>query len=106
MPPQSRVGDNAVCPADGHGKNCCAHPVQGPGTAGSPNILVNNMPPLRIGDPGVHSACCGPNTWAVTGGSGTVFFNGIPATRIGDSTAHCGGSGSLVVGSGNVLTGG
>jgi len=106
MPPQSRVGDNAQCPACGHGKPCCAHGVVGPGTAGSPNILVNNKPPLRIGDPGVHSACCGPNTWVVAAGSGTVFFNGIPASRIGDSTTHCGGSGALIVGSNNVITGG
>ena len=106
MPPQSRVGDDAVCPSDSHGEPCCSHGVRGPGIQGSPNILVNDMKPLRLGDPGVHSSCCGPNTWKVASGSSTVFFNGIKAARIGDTTAHCGGSGSLVVGSDNVITGG
>jgi uncharacterized Zn-binding protein involved in type VI secretion len=106
MPPQSRVGDNAHCPACSHGKNCCAHPVTGPGTVGSTNILINDSPPLRIGDPGVHSACCGGNSWVLSAGSQSVFFNGIPASRIGDSTTHCGGVGTLIQGSNNVLTGG
>lgn len=106
MPPQSRVGDNAMCPGDSHGKKCCAHGVTGPGVGGSPDVLADGQPVLRIGDPGVHSGCCGPNTWSVAGGSGTVFFNGIPAARIGDSTAHCGGGGSLIAGSGTVTTGG
>ncbi|MEC7986949.1 MAG: PAAR domain-containing protein [Myxococcota bacterium] len=106
MPPQSKVGDKALCPADSHGKPCCAHPVQGPGVNGSPNVLVNNMPALRLGDPGVHSGCCGPNTWNVSAGSATVFFNNIKAARIGDQTVHCGGSGNLIEGSSDVITGG
>ena len=106
MPPQSRVGDKAFCPADAHGCPACAHPVNGPGVNGSGNVLVDGQPALRIGDPGVHAACCGPNQWSVAAGSGTVFFNGIPAARLGDSTAHCGGKGSLIQGSSTVLTGG
>jgi uncharacterized Zn-binding protein involved in type VI secretion len=106
MPPQSRVGDKAMNPADAHGCPACPHPVQGPGVNGSPNVLVNNMPALRIGDPGVHMACCGPNQWKVASGSGSVFFNDIPAARLGDSTAHCGGSGKLVQGSTNLMVGG
>ena len=105
MPPQSRVGDRAMNPADSHGNLCCAHGVSGPGVSGSPNILINDQPPLRIGDPGVHSGCCGPNTWNTSAGSGTVFFNGIPACRLGDATIHCGGAGNLIEGSENVLTG-
>lgn len=106
MPPQSRVGDNAFVPADAHGCPACPHPCTGPGTTGSPNILVNGMQALRVGDPGVHAACCGPNSWKVAKGSGTVYFNDIPAARLGDQTAHCGGSGSLIVGSPNVIVGG
>ena len=106
MPAQSRIGDDAMCPADAHGKNCCPHGVPGPGVGGSPNVLADGQAVLRIGDPGVHSGCCGPNTWVVAGGSGTVFFNGIPASRVGDSTTHCGGGGALVAGSGTVVTGG
>ena len=106
MPPQSRVGDNAFCPADAHGCPACPHPVTGPGTSGSPNILVNGMMALRIGDPGSHAACCGPNSWNVAQGSGSVFLNDIPAARLGDQTTHCGGVGALIVGSPNVIVGG
>ena len=106
MPPQSKVGDKAMNPADSHGNICCPHSVQGPGVSGSPNVLVNNMPALRIGDSGVHAGCCGPNTWVVAGGSGTVFFNNIAAARLGDQTTHCGGAGNLIEGSSDVLTGG
>ena len=105
MPPQSRVGDKAMNPADAHGCPVCPHAVIGPGVVGSPNILVNDQPPLRVGDPGLHAACCGPNSWVVAAGSGTVFFNGLPASRLGDVTAHCGGVGTLIEGSGNVHTG-
>ena len=106
MPPQSKVGDKAFNPADAHGCPVCPHPVQGPGVNGSPNVLVNNMPALRVGDPGVHAACCGPNSWNVAQGSSTVFFNNIKAARIGDQTSHCGGSGNLIEGSSDVMTGG
>lgn len=106
MPPQSRVTDDAHCPADAHGNPCCAHSVKGPGVKGSPNILVNGKEPLRVGDPGVHSACCGPNSWKVGAGSSTVFFNNIPAARINDKTIHCGGVGQLIQGSNDVITGG
>ena len=106
MPPQARVGDFAFVPADAHGCPACPHPVTGPGINGSPNILVNGLMPLRIGDPGVHAACCGPNSWNVMTGSSSVFYNDIPAARINDSTAHCGGIGYLIVGSPNVIVGG
>lgn len=106
MPPQSRVTDNAFNPADAHGCPACPHPVIGPGIMGSPDILVNGLQPLRIGDPGVHAACCGPNTWVVAMGSSSVYFNNIPAARLGDMTAHCGGVGSLVMGSPDVIVGG
>jgi len=106
MPPQSRVTDNAHVPADSHGKPCCAHPCTGPGTNGSTNILVNGLSPLRIGDPGIHSACCGGNSWVVAAGSSSVYFNDIPAARLGDMTTHCGGVGSLIQGSNDVIVGG
>ena len=105
MPAQSRVGDNANCPSDSHGKICCSHGVTGPGVQGSTDIIVNGSQALRIGDPGVHSSCCGANKWKVASGSGTVLFNNIPAARSGDTTAHCGGVGSLVQGSPNVIVG-
>ncbi|MFZ5476391.1 MAG: PAAR domain-containing protein [Myxococcota bacterium] len=106
MPPQGRVNDLAFNPADAHGCPACPHPVIGPAVTGSPNVLVNGQQALRIGDPGIHSACCGPNTWVAAMGSGTVSINNIPAHRLGDMTTHCGGVGTLVTGSGNVIVGG
>jgi len=106
MPEQGRVGGEALVRADSHGWPGCAHTCVGPAVAGSSDVFVNKKPALRVGDPGVHSACCGPNTWKAAQGSTTVFFNGIPAHRLGDQTAHCGGSGTLIVGSDNVIVGG
>lgn len=103
----SRVTDKAKCPVDVHGCNSCPHSPSGPATNGSSNIRVNNLKPLRIGDPGVHSSgvCCGPNTWEVQTGSGTVKFNDIPVARKDDITKHCGGVGYLTGGSNNVYIG-
>lgn len=106
MPPQGRLGDRAFNPADAHGCPGCPHPVIGPAIQGSGDVLTNDRPSLRIGDPGVHAACCGPNTWNAASGSGTVLINGIPAHRLSDTTAHCGGTGKLIEGSENVITGG
>ena len=105
LPAQGRLGDNANCPSDGHGNICCSHNVTGPATAGSPNVHVNGMPALRMGDPGVHSSCCGGNEWVAMGCSMTVHINGIGAHRLGDATQHCGGSGILIQGSMNVIVG-
>lgn len=102
MPPVSRVGDQANCPNDSHGKSCCSHNVTGPAISGSPDVFVNNRPVLRIGDPGVHSKCCGPNTWVTAQGSKYFLVNGIPVVRLGDETTHCGGKGKMVEGSHSV----
>ena len=106
MPPQGRVGDMSNVPADAHGCPACPHPCVGPATKGSPNVMVNKMPALRVTDSGVHAACCGPNTWVAKAGSGTVFINNLKAHRLGDSDQHCGGMGQLIQGSPNVIVGG
>ena len=105
MPAQGRLGDQAECPSDGHGCPGCNHGVIGPATAGSPDVNVNSKPALRVGDPGSHSSCCGSNTWVAAAGSSGVFINGIAAHRLGDQTTHCGGTGTLVEGSGDVFVG-
>jgi len=105
MPAVCRVGDDANNPADSHGNICCAHNVTGPAVAGSPTVSVNGRPVLRVGDPGVHSACCGPNTWVCAEGSSTVTVNDIPVVRLGDATAHCGGPGKMITASENVSIG-
>lgn len=106
MPPQGRLGDNSMVPADAHGCPACPHPCVGPAIKGSPNVNVNSMPALRVSDTGVHAACCGPNQWTAAKGSGTVNINNLAAHRLGDTDTHCGGSGQLIAGSGNVITGG
>ena len=34
------------------------HPAIGPAISGSPDVLINGRPALRIDDIGVHAACC------------------------------------------------
>lgn len=106
MPGQGRVGDRSQAPLDAHGCPSCPHPVVGPAVQGSPNVMVNGMPAVRLGDQGLHTACCGPNKWTAVKGSATVFINHMPAHRLGDLDAHCGGVGQLIEGSPNVIVGG
>ncbi len=106
MPAAARLQDLANCPADSHGRDCCPHNVTGPAIAGSPNVYTNGRNQLRIGDPGVHATCCGPNTWKCGAGSSSVFVNGIPAVRLGDMTVHCGGIGKIITASSDVFIGG
>jgi uncharacterized Zn-binding protein involved in type VI secretion len=106
VPPQGRLGDKSQVPADAHGCPGCPHPAVGPAIAGSPDVNVNGLPALRKNDPGIHAACCGPNSWMASGASGTVKINGLGAHRLGDSVTHCGGNGQLIEGSGDVIVGG
>ncbi|HLL25144.1 MAG TPA: PAAR domain-containing protein, partial [Kofleriaceae bacterium] len=105
MPPQGRLGDKAQVPADAHGCPACPHPAIGPAIAGSPTVLVNKRPALRVDDPGLHAACCGMNTWTAIEGSAAVFINDKAAHRMGDRNRHCGGIGRLIEGSPNVIVG-
>ena len=97
----SKVEDNAVCPGDAHGCPACPHPVVGPIISGSPTVLLNGMPAARVGDPGIHSACCGGNNYTITSGDESVLIDGRPAAHKGSATKHCGGTGSIVMGSPN-----
>jgi uncharacterized Zn-binding protein involved in type VI secretion len=90
---------------DAHGCPACPHPAIGPAIQGSPDVNINKRPALRVDDPGIHTACCGTNTWTATHGSQTVFINGKGAHRMGDQNRHCGGMGQLVEGSPNVIVG-
>jgi len=106
MPPQGRLGDKSQVPADAHGCPACPHPCIGPAIVGSPTVMVNKRPALRVTDKGIHAACCGPNMWTATQGSSTVKFNNLAAHRQGDTDTHCGGSGKLIEGSPTVIVGG
>lgn len=105
MPPQGRLGDRSMTPADAHGCPACPHPAIGPAVCGSPDVFVNGKPALRVGDQGIHTACCGPNTWEALMGSFTVMINGKGAYRLGDMAKHCGGIGALLEGSPDVMVG-
>ena len=69
-------------------------------------MLVNGRPAVRVTDKGIHSACCGPNSWVATQGSATVIFNNLQAHRKTDKTTHCGGMGNTIQGSADVIVGG
>ena len=105
MPEAGRLSDKSKVDADAHGCPACPHTAQGPAIIGSPDVNINTRPALRVGDMGIHAACCGPNTWVATKGSGTVFINNKPAHRKGDMDTHCGGVGKLIEGSDDVLIG-
>src|ERR1041384_4204705 len=101
-----RLGDKSKAPLDVHGCPACPHPdVQGPAVSASGDVMINGAPALRVGDVGIHTACCTTNTWQITGGSGQVFVNGKQLVRQGDPTKHCGGVGKMMEASGNVLDG-
>lgn len=107
LKPQGRLGDKSLAPIDVHGKSCCPHiAVSGPAIEGSPDVFVNGLSALRVGDKGIHFVCCGTNDWKAMEGSDAVFINGKPACRLGDKTKHCGGDGTLIAGSQDVLVGG
>lgn len=76
MPGQGRLGDKSNVSADAHGCPACPHPAIGPAVCGSPDVNVNSRPALRVGDSGIHAACCGPNTWQAVQGAPSVFING------------------------------
>ena len=106
MPPAFRLSDLAKVSGDAHGCPACPHTAVGPSIIGSPNVNINNLPAVRVGDMGMHAVCCGPNMWQCVAGSGTVFINQIPAVRKDDQTQHCGGVGQTINGSPNVNIGG
>nr|WP_298139410.1 PAAR domain-containing protein [uncultured Pseudomonas sp.] len=86
--PAARLSDPTACPIPGHGTN--------PIAAGSPNVLFDNLPAARQGDP---SACGGALASAVIP---TVLINGMPATTVGTVGSH---GNTVVAGSGTVIIG-
>lgn len=85
--PIARLSDLDACPRPGHGTN--------PTTSGSPDVLFNGLPALRVGD----STACGDT---VTEGIGSILINGRPVAFLGSATAH---GGMIITGSGDVLVG-
>lgn len=92
----ARLGGKAQCPADAHGCPACPHNVVGPIIEGHPRYNLDGLPIARVGDHGVHAACCGPNIFVISEGDSEVLIDGKPAARIGDATQHCGGKGKII----------
>ena len=105
MPGAARLGDKSNISADAHGCPACPHPGVGPAIQGSPDVMINKRPAVRVDDIGIHAACCGPNMWTAQQGSGTVKINGKAAHRQNDTDTHCGGTGQMIEGSADVLIG-
>lgn len=95
--------DFSLAAVDVHGCPGCPHTAIGPAIAGSTDVFIDGLPALRVGDAGVHAACCGPNTWTAIQGSATVLINSRGAHRQGDQAHHCGGVGVLISGSTSVI---
>lgn len=85
--PAARLSDLNTCPKTGHGTN--------PATSGSSDVLINNLPTLRVGD----TTACGDT---VVEGIGSILVNGKPIAFLGSATAH---GGVIITGSGDVLVG-
>lgn len=94
----AHIASKAFCPNDAH-STCpgCPHPVNGVITSGSSKVLINKLGAARVGEVGIHSACCGPNTFTIATGDPQVLIEGRPAARIGDKTKHCGGMGYIII---------
>ena len=106
MPGLGRLGDKSKVEGDAHWCVACPHVAIGPAVQGSPTVWVNGLPALRVGDLGIHAACCGPNIWQAIEGSSTVFIDKKPAHRMGDKDLHCSTTvGTLIDGSPDVIVG-
>lgn len=106
MPAIGRLGDCSQVPMDAHGCPACPHILAtGPAIEGSATVWANGLPTLRVTDEGIHLVCCGTNMWEAVTGSSTVFIDGLAAHRVGDLDRHCGGIGTLIEGSPNVIVG-
>lgn len=92
--PAARVSDPTACPIPGHGSN--------PIVAGSPDVLFDNLPAARQGDP---TGCGSKLASAVIP---SVLINGKPATTIGTVGNHgnvvMGGSGTVIIGNSHTPT--
>lgn len=97
MPPAARATDATV----GHG--CFTPSVLLPG---STDVLINNLPAVRMSDSMAPHTCAGvpcPAPPTIVKGSSTVLVNNLPLARVADPIA-CGDM--IASGSGNVMVGG
>ena len=91
------TGSLAKSGSDSHGCPGCPHIVVGPVVTGSTLVFAGHFPAARVGDLGVHSACCENNSFVITSGDPEVLIEGKPAAKPGlSATRHCGGDGILI----------
>lgn len=106
-PPAARVQDNAQSQPHVHNPQAGARLAVGSILTGSPDVLINGRPAVRVQDSGTAAGCGGPGDFTIIKGSATVLINGHPAARMGDRTLHCGmAPGTIIQGSPTVLIGG
>ncbi len=94
MPEAARLTDMHECPR----LDPIPH-VGGPVLAGSPDILIEDLPAARATDP---TECAAESPDRIAQGSGTVVFNDLLASRVDDKTEH---AGTIIVGSPTVEIG-
>ncbi|MCP3973681.1 MAG: hypothetical protein GY720_04230 [bacterium] len=94
----ARVSDISRVPADAHGCPACPHNCLGPIMTGSTTVIIDGLPAARVGDQGIHAACCDGNMYWIVEGDPNVLIDGKPAARRGDKAKHCGGNGKITEG--------
>ena len=93
MPSVTRLGDMA----SGHG--CWP---EHPSIEASPNVFVNGIPVVRVGDAYQPHTCETTHGGNLAAGSSSVFVNGMAIGRVGDPVS-CGST--VIEGSPNVFAG-
>ena len=94
----ARVGSKARAPIDAHGCPACPHSnCTGPANVASASeLIIAGLPAIRVGDSGIHAACCGTNRWSLGAGDDEVLYQGKALGVVGSPTQHCGGVGKII----------
>jgi len=97
-------GKAVVRVGDRHEGLCCALPVTGQYTEGSPDTFCNGLPVVRIGDEASVTCPTHPIGWADEG-SLISFVNSIGIHRYNDKIVYGGGEGVAVEASPDTFAG-
>lgn len=96
MPAVARVGDPGIV-------HCSGYVV----ASGSPDVIINDRPAARLGDPSTShlrpGAPCVPHVSNIVSASPDVYVNGLPLARVGDPLGGCT---RIAQGSGDVFANG
>lgn len=100
------ICDKSQCTTYMYDCSVYPNPVHAPTLSGSPDLLINGKPGLRVGNNGIHASCYPADTWQVIEGSPNVSMNGKPSHRLDDEDQHSGEIGRMMEGSPNVFMNG